>query len=235
MPPLFLYAHRGASAEAPENTLAAFAAALAAGAEGVELDVHLSADDVPVVIHDDTLERTTDGCGPVADWPAAALARLDAGSWFDPAFADEPVPTLEATLELLAGRTRLNLEVKDPRAAMAVLELLGAYPQADAVLSSFDYGTLVRLRQAAPELPLAVLHDAGDWRRALARAEALRACALHPRADLAGRPLLAACRRLGLPVFPWTVDDPGAVRSLARIGVAGVFTNDPARLRTLSL
>jgi glycerophosphoryl diester phosphodiesterase len=228
---VFLYAHRGASAEAPENTLAAFRRALEVGADGIELDVHLSADGVPVVIHDDTLERTTDGHGPVAAQTRASLARFDAGAWFAPEFGGEELPTLEATLRLLAGRLRLNLEVKEARAGVAVLDLLRHFPQADAVVSSFDYGLLARLRRVAPELPLAVLQAAGDWHRALARAEALRACAFHPRVDLVSRPLMAACRRLDLPVYVWTVDDPGRARSLLRAGVAGLFTNDPAGLR----
>jgi len=228
---MFLYAHRGASAEAPENTLVAFRRALETGADGVELDVHLSADGIPVVIHDETLDRTTDGVGAVAAHGIEALRTLDAGLWFDRHFADESLPTLEETLRLLAGRLRLNLEVKDSRAGMAVIELLGRFPNADIVISSFDYGLLARLRRVAPDLPLAVLQDAGNWHRALVRAEALRASAFHPRADLVSRPLLAACRRLQLPVFPWTVDDPTQARGLARMGIAGLFTNDPAGLR----
>ncbi|MCM2264906.1 MAG: hypothetical protein NDI73_06925 [Desulfuromonadales bacterium] len=228
---LFLYAHRGASVEAPENTLVAFRRALEVGADGIELDVHLSADGVPVVIHDETLERTTDGVGPVASHGSEELQTLDAGFWFDPHFAGEPLPTLEETLSLLAGRLRLNLEVKDSRAGLAVVALLRHFPTADVVLSSFDYGLLARLRRAAPDLPLAVLLDAGNWQRALVRAEALRACAFHPRADLVSRPLMAACRRLQLPVFPWTVDTPAQARGLVRMGVAGLFTNDPAGLR----
>jgi glycerophosphoryl diester phosphodiesterase len=232
---MFLYAHRGASAEAPENTLAAFRRAIEAGADGIELDVHLSRDGIPVVIHDETLDRTTDGEGPVTACTGDVLQALDAGSWFDPHFTGESVPTLDKTLGLLAGRLRLNLEVKDVRAGTAVVEVLRRYPQTDAVVSSFDYGVLSGLRRTSPDLPLAVLHDAGNWRLALERAEVLRACALHPRADLVSRPLLAACRRRQLPVFAWTVDDPGQARALARLGVAGVFTNDPARLRTLHL
>lgn len=227
---LFLYAHRGASAGAPENTLAAFRRALAAGADGIELDVHLSRDGVPVVIHDDTLERTTDGTGRVAAHPLDRLQSLDAGAWFASRFAGEPLPTLQAALHLLAGRVRLDLEVKDARAGMAVLDLLDRFPQADAVVSSFDHGLLARLRRAAPALPLAVLADR-DWHLALGRASVLRACAFHPRADLVGRPLLAACRRRHLPVFAWTVDDPARALTLARIGIDGLFTNDPGLLR----
>lgn len=228
---MFLYAHRGASAEAPENTMAAFRRALAVGADGIELDVHLSADGVPVVVHDETLERTTDGAGPVSARSLAGLASLDAGGWFAPEFSGEGLPTLAEVLRLLAGRLRLNLEVKDARAGLAVLDLLRHFPQTDAVLSSFDHSLLARLRRVAPDLPLAMLVAAGDWHRTLAKAASLRACAFHPHVDLISRPLLAACRRLDLPVYVWTVDDPDVARSLARIGVAGLFTNDPAGLR----
>ena len=228
---LFVYAHRGASAEAPENTLAAFRRALDAGADGIEMDVHLASDGVPVVIHDDTLERTTDGTGAVAAHRAAQLQTLDAGSWFGPHFAGEPLPTLEEALRLLAGRLRINLEVKTAWAGLAVLELLPSFPAAEVVVSSFDHALLADLRRSAPDLPLAVLHETGSWRRALAGAAALRAGAFHPQVDLVSRPLLAACRRMQLPVFVWTVDDAGRARTLARAGVAGVFSNDPAGLR----
>ena len=231
MSSLFVYAHRGASAEAPENTLAAFRRALDAGADGIEMDVHLASDGVPIVIHDDTLERTTDGSGAVAAHRAAQLQTLDAGSWFGPHFAGEPLPTLEEALRLLAGRLRINLEVKESRSGLAVLDLLRAFPTADVVISSFDHALLTALRRTAPDLPLAVLLEAGNWRHALARAAALRACAFHPHANLVSRPLLAACRRLQLPVFAWTVDDAKRARALARAGVAGVFSNDPAGLR----
>jgi glycerophosphoryl diester phosphodiesterase len=228
---LFIYAHRGASATAPENTMAAFRHALEAGADGIELDVHLSADGVPVVIHDDTVERTTDGTGPVAAHPAALLQALDAGSWFSPHFAGEPLPTLAEVLRLLAGRLRINLEVKERRAGLALLRLLRDFPAAEVVVSSFDHALLTTLRSHSPDLPLAVLQAGSDWHRALALARALRACAFHAHADLISRPLLAACHRWQLPVFAWTVDDPSQARDMARIGVAGVFTNDPAGLR----
>ena len=229
---IFIYAHRGASAQAPENTLAAFRRALDAGADGIELDVHLAADGVPVVIHDETLERTTDGVGPVAGCTVEELQSLDAGTWFDPLFAGEQVPTLAETMNLLAGRLRVNIEIKEARAGLAVLDLLKHFPQADVVVSSFNYGVLARLRREAPQLPLAVLQERGNWRWGLARAEALRARAYHPHIDLVSRPLLAACRRLQLPVLPWTVDDPSAVRSLARQGVDGLFSNDPAGVKS---
>ena len=107
-----MVAHRGASAEAPENTLAAFRLALQQGAPAVECDVHLSADGCPVVIHDETVDRTTNGKGAVVGLTRAALRGLDAGSWRGPRFAGEPIPTLEEALELCAGRARLFIEIK---------------------------------------------------------------------------------------------------------------------------
>jgi glycerophosphoryl diester phosphodiesterase len=167
----------------------------------------------------------------VAFIPFESLRDLDAGGWFAPDFAGEPLPTLEETLHLLAGKLRINIEVKEARAGMAVVNLLSHFPGADVVVSSFDHDLLDDLRRAAPELPLAVLFDGVNWRRALARAVSLRARAVHPRADLVSRPLVAACHRQQLQVHVWTVDAPAQARFLARMGVDGLFTNDPAALR----
>src|SRR5436309_263912 len=110
--PPFIVAHRGASALAPENTLAAFRRALEAGAPAVECDVHLTADGAPIVIHDARVDRTTNGTGEVASLTLAALRALDAGGWFDPRFAGERLPTLEETLAIAAGRSRVFVELK---------------------------------------------------------------------------------------------------------------------------
>lgn len=228
---LFLYAHRGASALAPENTLAAFRQAVEAGADGVELDVHLSADGVPVVIHDATLERTTDGVGKVGEHTAAELAGMDAGRWFAPEFAGEPVPTLLQVLELLAGRLRINVEIKDADAALATLQVIRAFPAAEVIISSFDRVALQELRRADQKVPLAVLSDKAGWHRLLGDALDMGAAALHLRADLVTRPLVAKFCGAGLPVYAWTVDDRRRARSLARAGVAGLFANNPEVLR----
>jgi len=228
MSKFFVWAHRGASAVAPENTMAAFRAAEAAGADGIELDVHLSRDGVPVVLHDETLERTTDGRGPVGAVSLAQLRQLDAGAWFDPAFAGERLPTLEEVFVWASDRLRLNVEIKAAEAGLAVVELLRNNPRVRILVSSFDHGMLEQLRRHAPELPLAFLVDSPFWRRAVRRAVQCRAESLHPRYDLLSHPLLAACRRQGLAVHCWTVDRPEESASLRRRGVAGVFTNDPA-------
>jgi glycerophosphoryl diester phosphodiesterase len=228
MSDFFIWAHRGASAVAPENTMAAFRAAAAAGADGIELDVHLSREGAPVVIHDETVERTSDGRGAVARKTLAQLQRLDAGGWFAPAFAGETVPTLEAVFAWAADRLLLNVEIKAVSAGLAVVELLRAYPQVRVLISSFNHTLLEQLRLQNPDLPLGFLVDTRFWRRAVRRAVGCRAESVHPRFDLLSRPLLAACQRHGLAVHCWTVDHPDACIALRRRGVAGVFTNDPA-------
>jgi glycerophosphoryl diester phosphodiesterase len=229
----FLWAHRGASRHAPENTLAAFLAAAESDADGLELDVHLSREGIPVVIHDETLARTTDGDGAVAQQDLQQLRQLDAGSWFAPEYAGERIPTLESVLKMFGGKLRLNLEIKDAGAGKAMLELLAQYPGADVVVSSFDHELLRALRQEHCTLALAVLFDSGNWRQALLLAGDLSASAFHPRADQVTRPMITACQRADLPVFVWTVDEPRHALSLFRSGVSGFFTNDPARLRTI--
>lgn len=228
MSAFFLWAHRGASGAAPENTMAAFRGAEEAGADGIELDVQLSRDGVPVVIHDDTVDRTTDGGGAVGRLLLRELRALDAGSWFGPSFAGEAVPTLEEVLDWAGGRLRLNVEIKAAAAGSAVLELLRAFPRARILLSSFDHALLVRLRQADPDLPLGFLLDSPFWRRAVQRAAACGAESLNPRHDHVSGSMVATCHRLGLLVYPWTVDEPGRLERLVRLGVDGAFTNVPA-------
>jgi glycerophosphoryl diester phosphodiesterase len=223
----FVWAHRGASRIAPENTLAAFRAAEAAGADGIELDVHLSRDGVPVVIHDDTLDRTTDGHGPVRKARWSELRRLDAGKWFSADFSAERLPSLEEVLSWAAGRLRLNLEIKDTLAGRAVLELLSDFPRARILVSSFDHRLLEDLHMGVPDLPLAFLVDSRFWRRALSRAAACGAEALNPRYDRVSRPMITSCRSRGVAVYPWTVDEAETLVHLCRLGVDGVFTNDP--------
>jgi glycerophosphoryl diester phosphodiesterase len=230
-----LWAHRGASAEAPENTLAAFRLAERQGADGLEFDIQLSADGVPVVIHDETLERTTDGVGKVEQRPLAALLKLDAGSWFSADFQGEPLVALETVLAWAGNRLLLNIEVKNPRADRPLLRVLEAFPGARVVVSSFDHALLERLHAARPDLPLGFLNDSRLWRRALTRANRNGALSFHPGRTRVSRALLQACRSQGVEVHVWTVDDPAEAWRLKRMGVAGIFTNQPARLRAAGL
>lgn len=213
--------------------MAAFRAAETDGADGLELDVHLSRDGVPVVIHDESLERTSNGQGPVRAFGLAELRRLDAGSWYASAFAGERLPTLAEVLGWAGERLRINVEIKDGAAGHAVLALLLDHPESRVLVSSFDHRLLAELRSFAPQLPLGFLCESRFWHRALARAIIAGAESFHPRADRTSRQLVQACHRHGLQVYPWTVDDPQQAENLVCLGVDGLFTNHPAHLRQL--
>ena len=227
---IFVWAHRGASTLAPENTLAAFKLAEAAGAGGLELDVQLSRDGVPVVLHDETLDRTSDGRGPVSELSLEHIKRLDAGSWFSPDFAGEKIPTLQETLQWGGSRLRFNIEIKDSAAGQAVLELSRSYSQASIVVSSFDHDLLHRLRCNAPNLPLAFLWESPDWAAAVERAAACAAESFNPLYGYLSADLVTDCHRRGLAVYPWTVDTLAELKHCRRLNVDGVFCNNPGQV-----
>lgn len=214
--------HRGASGEAPENTLAAFALAGEQGAHGIELDVQPSADGVLVIMHDETVDRTTDGAGRVADLTYAALAGLDAGG-------GERVPTLEEALTLARGRLFVDIEIKDPGVEPAVAALVERLGVADAVaISSFSPASLAAMRAAAPHLPRWLLSVA--WSPAvLATALSLGAAGVAPRYPAIDADLVATARRHGLAVVAWTVNEPPEIRRLLDLGIDAIITDYPAR------
>lgn len=215
--------------------MAAFRAAERAGADGIEFDVRLSRDNIPVVIHDEAVDRTTDGRGRVDRLGAKELKALDAGSWFGLEFAGESIPTLEDVLVWAGERLRLNVEIKDPDAAGPVLELLRSFPRSRVLVSSFDHELLKRLRLAEPLLPLAFLLDSPFWRRVLKRASECGAESLNPRQDLVSRTMVAAAHRSGMAVTPYTVDDPDRLDALLRLGADGVFSNLPGKITARGL
>ena len=230
MPPLII-AHRGASGTCPENTLVAFARAAALGAHMVELDVQLTRDGAVVVMHDWTLERTTDGSGAVCDRTLAEIRGLDAGAWFGSAFRGTRVPTLAEVLAAVG--LPVNVELKPvgddglEARALAVVESAGAL--ARVVFSSFDAGALERLRACAAGATLAVLWDAGPVADAVGRARRVGARALHLRKDRTTPDALAAAAAAGLPVRAWTVNERGEMDRLVAAGVEGIFTDFPER------
>lgn len=232
---MMLIGHRGLAGLAPENTLASFAAAAAHGLAMVEFDVRLSQDGVPLVFHDGTLDRTTDGAGPVAGRNWADLARLDAGSWFAPSFAGEGIPCLEQALRLcLDLGLAVNMEIKpdagrESETAEAALALaLGLWPNrvAPPVVSSFEIPCLEASRRVAPHWPRALLLESlpPDWRNG---ARELDAGALHldHRGLEAGQ--VESVKAEGLLVRAYTVNDPALARRLAQWGVAAVFSDFP--------
>lgn len=232
-------AHRGASRWAPENTLAAFRLALEQGADGFELDVHLSRDGVPVVFHDADLGRTTDGRGRVSERTVAELKALDAGAWFDPRFAGERIPTLAEVFEAFGDRARYNIELKtfsarDDGLVRAVVETVRRYRLGEAVLlSSFNPLALRRAWRLAPEIPRGLL-IAPDLPLPLRRAWLAPLAPHHARhlhASMINEATAQACRRRGYALVAWTVNAPEEMRRLIRLGVAAIITDDPAALR----
>ncbi|MCI0370113.1 MAG: glycerophosphodiester phosphodiesterase [candidate division NC10 bacterium] len=231
-------AHRGASADAPENTLPAFQAALAAGADALELDVHMAADGALVVIHDAILGRTTNGRGPVRAHSLPELKQLDAGAWFGPAFAGTSVPTLEEVVALSRGHARLFVEIKGgsdfyPGIELAVIRCLkegGALRE--AVVMSFAHHALLAVRSAAPEVETAALLEGrpADPGAVAAAAGAGGLFLEHQLITARERVLTAAA---GLRLYAWTVDDEAQMRRLVDLGLDGIVTNCPGRLRRL--
>jgi len=235
-------AHRGASASAPENTLAAFRRAHEQGARWVEFDVKLTADNRPVVFHDETLDRTTDGRGPMAETPLAGLGELDAGKWFDPEFSGELVPTLEEVLDLLADLGMgANMEVKpcpgrDEETAALSLDVARQVWPGDApplLISSFSRVALDVARRTAPQWPRGLLLDTitEDWKQA---AETVEAWSIHCAADPLTPSRVAEVLDAGYRVMVYTVNDPGRALNLWDWGVHAIFTDQPEVLLPLA-
>lgn len=230
--------HRGAAALAPENTLAGLNAGLHAGCRMLEVDAKLTADGALILLHDDTLDRTTDGRGPAATRTRADIRRLDAGGRFSPTFAGEPVPTLDAALDLCGqAGAALNIEIKPCpgraiETAEAVVALLAARPAAGLppiLLSSFVPQALAVARDRAPETPRGLLLESmrGDW-SALADTVAAVTVGIADRHATAER--IAAIRATGRPALVYTVNDPARAVGLWHAGAAAVFTDVPDRL-----
>lgn len=229
-----IWAHRGASREAPENTLPAFERALSQDADGVEFDVQLTADGVPVVIHDETLERTTDGRGRVVAYSLDQLRRLDASAGMA-GFAGVRVPTLDEVLELVAPTgVAINVELKNsvedyPGLEEKVLAAVAeAAPAGHVVLSSFNHYSLKRLQALAAPWELGMVYSDPlykPWRYAAK----LRVAAIHPPARLVlGRGWVHKAHDAGLAVRPWVVNSPRNLARMFRRKVDAVFTDVPA-------
>lgn len=235
---MLIIAHRGASAEAPENTLAAFRRALEIGVDAVELDVHLTSDGEPVVIHDPVLDRTTDGRGLVRDQALASLRRLDAGRWFGERFAGERVPTLAEALDLLRS-VRVIVEVKNgpiyyPGIAARLAAEVRAAAHPSVTASSFDHPVLVELKAEAARLGIALdtaVLFVGRPVSPLGLALEAGADALHPHWAYLTPGLVGLAHASGLRVETWTVDDPSHMAHVAGVGPDGVMSNYPDRLR----
>ncbi|KON73567.1 hypothetical protein M768_11535 [Cellulosimicrobium cellulans F16] len=224
-------AHRGYSSVAPENTLAAVAAGMRTGAEYVEIDVHTTADGLPVVLHDQTVDRTTEGSGDVAVLPGAQVTALDAGSWFSPAFAGQHLPTFAQVLDLLkTGSSTLLLEIKGPETSAEVERVVDMVVEAGledrVVLQSFDVAALRSAREHAPQIPRGLLRGSLDA-DPVAVAQDLGAVMYNPSATaLLARPgVVADLNEAGIAVMPYTVNSAADWARLTEIGVDGVITD----------
>ncbi len=227
-----VFAHRGASAVAPESTRAAIREAARAGASMVELDVQMTRDGRLVIFHDDRLERTTDGTGRLTATRYAALARLDAGTWFHARFSGERILLVSQALRLVPRRMQINLELKrTPHGATLARRLVRVVRRAGVhqrlLVSSFDPTLLQALRPSRLSRAL-ICRSHPD--RSLQQAIRLRCQAWHPRATLVTPRRIARAHAAGLRVHAWTVDEVPRARRLAACGVDGIFTNHPRRL-----
>ena len=229
----FAIAHRGASGTAPENTCVAATKARRLGCRWIEVDVQLSADGIPVVIHDHTLERTTNGHGPVAAATAAQLSALDAGQWFAPTFAGEPVPTLARMVQTCRDLDLgLNIELKpspgaDVQTAKAVAATIESTKQ-PILVSSFSQVALGTFHACAPGTPLGALYRAAP-RDADLRRLAVPVHTVHVAAKGLTRAEVERLTTVGFRVLGYTVNDADRGRQLRGWGVAAVFTDFPER------
>ncbi len=237
-----IIAHRGASAYAPENTHSAFRMAIEMKAEMIELDVLLSKDGIPVVIHDEKLKRTSSGKGKVHDYTLSELKKLDMGKWFSDAFKGEPFPTLEEVLSYTKNTIAVNIEIKTEAVTdnafdgvvektLNVVRKAGVEDQ--VVFSSFDYRVMRHLEVLAPDMPKAILYEKRQSKRKLPselvkeyKVDAFN-CSYKQLSDKWVKDLTSH----NIPFNIYTVDDESKMKELIQKGAAGIFSNKPDVLR----
>jgi glycerophosphoryl diester phosphodiesterase len=235
--PTRVIAHRGFSAEAPENTLAAIRAAIEVGADMVEIDVTMTADGFAIGLHDEKLDRTTTGKGLPTEWTLAELRKLDAGSWFSPDFSDERIPTLTEELEAVKERILINVEIKPEAVEHGVVErvakLIADQEMHDqVVVSSFSPEALLRIRGVDPAVVTVSLfnkelHTGRDPLEIVTEVGSRGLNISHKRVT---PELIERCHRHGIPVGVYTVNDQPDMRRMIDMGVHSIFTDHPDRL-----
>jgi len=225
-------AHRGASSYAPENTFAAFDLAVRMGVSHIELDVHFTRDGHIVVIHDDTVDRTTNGHGPVMSHSLAALTALDAGSWFERRFAGERIPRLADVLERYKGRAHVHTEIKGhgDHLSERTVDLVRRHGMVDEVtITSFQRARLAEARAYAPELPTGWL--VGEITDAIVtEARAMGLTQLCPKASTVTAELVHRLHRDGFIVRAWGVSTEELMRQVVKAGADGMTVNFPDKL-----
>lgn len=228
-------AHRGLSADAPENTLYAFSDAILVGADFIELDVQQTRDGVLVVMHDSNLKRTTGVNKDIWDVDYADIQNLDAGSWFDPAYANARIPTLEETLQFVDKRAKLNIEIKPTKHGSDTLEqdvaeLITRYQYTDACyVTSFSYGSLKKVKEANPEIRTGYLMSVAYGQfYSLKYADAFSLNKVFVTSQVVN-----AAHQQGKQIFAWTVNGISEVRSLCNLHVDSIITDDPVMVQNV--
>jgi glycerophosphoryl diester phosphodiesterase len=231
-------AHRGASAVAPENTLPAFQAALDMGVAGIEMDVQCTRDGALVLIHDFTLDRTTDGHGKVAECTLAEMRTLDAGSHFAPEFTGTVIPTLDEVLDLVGDRCRLNIEIKTAsnnggkEVDLVAAQIAGRNLYERAIVSSFNPIALMKMHHVDPSIQLGLIYRDlfPQYLFDLFLGPMMRPAALHAHYALIDETYIARARVLGKAVNAWTVNEVDEALRLQRLGVDTIISDVPDQM-----
>ena len=229
-----VFGHRGAMARAPMNTRAAFALAAAEGAAGIELDVQLSKDGQPVIVHDYSVDATTDGKGAVADLTLAELKTLDAGAWFSSSFIGERIPTLDEVFAEFGRALFINVEIKSAAGdggeiSALVANCIRRHSMVDRVIvSSFNPMVLRRFSALHPDVMLGFLCVPGLSDEAEALMRDLPHDARHPWHEAVDAEYMSWAAEQGYVVNAWTVNEPGRARELKALGISAVISDDPA-------
>lgn len=232
-------AHRGASGHYPENTRLAFTKAIQAGADMIEIDCQLSRDGHVVVFHDEQLRRTAGVRGTLRSKTLAQLKVLDIGRWRNKSCTGERILTLEEALEIFAGKVDLCLEIKNYPESLSGIELkvlfiLSHYDYLDrTIVSSFDYRSLARIRELAPEIAIGLILGSAVKQDAFETAHRLAATSIHVQKSSATRELLSMAWEEGLDVYVWTVNELRDIEAFVAMGVQGVISDFPDRLAKL--
>jgi len=225
-------AHRGASYAAPENTIAAIEKAVEFGADYVEVDVRITKDGQIVLIHDRSLNRTTNGTGELWDFTLEELRGLDAGSWFGEEFRGEPIPTLSEVIGLAMGRVKLNIEIKvsreEPAIAGKVVDIVRAEKfEKDCMVTSFTREIVEEIKRIAPDIRTGLIFGRDYPTDVLEGGWEVLSC----NQDVVDEEFVARAKNSGKRVHVWTVDDEDVMRTLIGLGVDGIITNRPDLLR----
>lgn len=231
---MFVYAHRGASALAPENTLIAFRKAIDLGTKGIELDVQLSRDGVVMVMHDDTLDRTTNGKGRLEKFSLEELKKLDSGVWFNKSFCDEKIPTLEDVIKILPENIKLNIEFKPDKKnavkiAQEVYKILEKYKNFNSIIiSSFYHQSLLEYRKLDENIPMGMLfeYDIVNMFEYI-KNTGINPVSINISSEYVDEKLVEEAHLNNLKVAVYTVNSYDIAMNLKKIGVDEIFSNYP--------